>query len=188
VRFSGPALFDVVNIDTGVTVISGGAYSPGGTISFDGLDVVITGSPATDDVFEVSAHEGAAQGFGVALTDTDKIATASTALSLPGDNTNALALIGLHTARQGTLGNVTFNDYQAQTVGDVGIATQQAESRLQSTTLEFEQLSSLRESISGVSLDEELTNLLSFQRSFEASARMLTVADELFQTLLALGR
>ncbi len=188
VRFSGPAVFDVVNIDTGATVISGGAYASGNPVSFDGLDVVITGSPATGDVFEISAHEGAAQGFGVALTDTDKIATASTALSLPGDNTNALALIGLHTARQATLGNITFNDYQAQTVGDVGIATQQAESRLQSTTLEFEQLSSLRESISGVSLDEELTNLLSFQRSFEASARMLTVADELFQTLLSLGR
>ncbi|MEO8325830.1 MAG: flagellar basal body rod C-terminal domain-containing protein [Nitrospirota bacterium] len=49
-------------------------------------------------------------------------------------------------------------------------------------------MTALRESVSGVSLDEELTNLLSFQRSFEASARMITVADELMQTMLAMGR
>ena len=188
VQFSGPAVFDVVNIDTGATVISGGAYTSGTPLSFDGLDVVITGAPAAGDVFEVSAHQGAAQGFGVALTNTDKIAAASTALSLPGDNTNALALVDIHTTRQFTLGNLTLNDYQALTIGNVGSATQQAETQLQSTTLAFEQLSGLRESISGVSLDEELTNLLSFQRSFEASARMITVADELFQTLLSLGR
>lgn len=145
-------------------------------------------TPAAGDVFEVSAQKGAAQGFGVALTNTDKIAAASTALSLPGDNTKALALVDIHTIRQATLGNLTLNDYQTLTIGNVGGVTQQVGLQLQTTTLEFEQLSSLRESISGVSLDEELTNLLSFQRSFEASARMITVADELFQTLLGLGR
>jgi flagellar hook-associated protein 1 FlgK len=188
VQFAGPAIFNVVNIDTGASIISGGTYTSGSPINFDGLDVVITGSPAAGDVFKVSAHHGAAQGFGIALTNTDKIAAASTALSLPGDNANALALVDFHTTRRATLGNLTLNDYQAQTIGNVGSATQQAETQLHSTTLEFEQLSSLRESVSGVSLDEELTNLLSFQRSFEASARMITVADELFQTLLALGR
>ncbi len=194
VQFSGPATFDVVNIDTGATVISGGPYSSGVTFSFDGLDVVLTGTPVAGDVFHVNAYSGAAQRFGVALTNTDQIAAAaqpSTALTgpkVPGDNRNALALVDLHTSRQGSLGNLTFNDYQTITIGDVGSAAREAESTFNTVTLEVDQLQSLRESVSGVSLDEELTNLLSFQRSFEASARLITVADELFQTVLGLGR
>ncbi len=194
VRFSGPATFDVVNIDTGATVIAGGAYTSGSAFSFDGLDVVLTGTPAVDDVFHVSAHKGAAIQFGVAITNTDQIAAASqpsTALTgpkVPGDNTNGLALVGLHTSRLNVLGNLTFNDYQTISLGNVGSAAREAELTLNAVSVEMDQLKGLRESVSGVSLDEELTNLLSFQRSFEASARMITVADELFQTVLNMGR
>ena len=194
VQFSGPATFDVINVDTGATVIAGGSYISGSPFSFDGLDVVLTGTPTAGDVFHVSAHKGTAQRFGVSVTNTDQIAAASqpsTALTgskVPGDNTNALALVGLHTSRQGALGDVTLNDYQAITIGNVGSAAREAELTLNTVTLEVDQLQALRESVSGVSLDEELTNLLSFQRSFEASARMITVADELFQTILSMGR
>ena len=96
--------------------------------------------------------------------------------------------MGLHTSRQGTLGNLTLNDYQTITLGNVGNAAREAELTFNTVTLEVGQLQGLRESVSGVSLDEELTNLLSFQRSFEASARLITMADELFQTVLAMGR
>lgn len=194
VQFTGLATFDVVNSETGATVISGGAYTSGNPVNFDGLDVVLTGTPAVGDVFRVSVHQGAAQRFGVALTNTNQIAAASqpsTALTgpkVPGDNTNALALVGLHTSRQGTLGNLTLNDYHTITIGDVGSAAREAELTFNTVTGEVDQLQSLRESVSGVSLDEELTNLLSFQRSFEASARMITVADELFQTVLNMGQ
>ncbi len=194
VRFSNSTTFDVVNLDTGATVIAGGTYSSGTPFSFDGLDVVLTGTPAANDVFSVGAYKGAAQRFGVAVSDTDHIAVASqpsTAVNgpkVPGDNTNGLALVGLHTSRLGVLGNLTVNDYHTITIGDVGSATREAELSLNTVTLEMDQLRGLRESVSGVSLDEELTNLLSFQRSFEASARMITVADELFQTVLAMGR
>jgi flagellar hook-associated protein 1 FlgK len=165
-----------------------GAYTSGSPISFDGLDVVITGTPVTGDFFYVNVQNGAAQQFGVALSNTDKIAGASTAAGIPGDNTNALALVAIHTNRQGVLGNVTLNDYHTITIGDVGTATRESNLALKSKNLEADQLTALREGVSGVSLDEELTNLLSFQRSFEASARMITVADELMQTILAMGR
>ncbi len=199
IRFTGSSSFSVINIDTGnppATPIIPATYSgPATTINFDGLDVTLTGlTPINGDVFTVSAHKNAAQQFGVALTDTDKIAAASqpstapTGPKVPGDNTNALALVNLHTSRLGNLGNQTFNDYQTITIGNVGNAARESELSFNSTTLEMEQIQSLRESVSGVSLDEELTNLLSFQRSFEASARLITVADELFQTVLAMGR
>ncbi len=187
VQFSSAAAYSIVNTTTGSTVTTG-SYTSGVAINFDGLDVVITGIPAAGDVFTLSAQKGAAQRFGLVLTDTDKIAASSTALGVPGNNVNALALVNLHTTRQSTLGNLTFNDYQTITIGNVGSATREAELLFNTTTLEFEQLQGLRESVSGVSLDEELTNLLSFQRSFEASARMITVADELLQTVLNMGR
>ena len=187
VQFTGPAAYSIINTATGATVTSGG-YTSGVPINFDGIDVVLTGAAATGDIFTVSVQQGAAQRFGVAITDVDKVAASSTALGVPGNNVNALALVDLHTGRQSTLDNLTFNDYHTITTGNVGSATREAELLLDTTTSEFEQIKSLRESVSGVSLDEELTNLLSFQRSFEASARMITVADELLQTVLNMGR
>ena len=94
----------------------------------------------------------------------------------------------LHTSTHVSLGNLTFNDYQIISIGNVGSAAREAELAFDTVTLQFDQLESLREGVSGVSLDEELTKLLSFQRSFEASARMVTTADELFQTILAMVR
>jgi flagellar hook-associated protein 1 FlgK len=187
VQFSSASAFSIINTANGTTVTTG-SYTSGAAINFDGIDVVVTGAAATGDVFSVSVQKGAAQQFGLALTNVDKVAASSTALGVPGNNVNALALVNLHTSRQSTLGNLTFNDYHTITTGNVGSATREAELLLNTTSLEFEQLKGLRESVSGVSLDEELTNLLSFQRSFEASARMITVADELFQTILTMGR
>ena len=187
VNFSSASAYSIVNTTTGSTVTTG-SYTSGVAINFDGLDAVITGTPAAGDFFTLSAQKGAAQRFGLALSNTDKIAASSTSPGIPGNNVNALALVNLQTIRQSTLDNLTFNDYQTITIGNVGSATREAELRLNTTTEEFTQLQGLRESVSGVSLDEELTNLLSFQRSFEASARMVTVADDLFQTVLSMGR
>ena len=44
----------------------------------------------------------------------------------------------------------------------------------------------MRDSVSAVSLDEELTNLIKYQRAYQAAAKMVTTADELLQTLLSL--
>ena len=187
VQFTSATGYSIVNTASGATVTTG-SYTSGAAINFDGIDVVITGAASTGDVFTVSAQQGAAQRFGLAVTDVDKVAASSTALGVPGNNVNALALVNLHTNRQATLGSLTFNDYHTITTGNVGSATREAELLLNTTTLEFEQIKGLRESVSGVSLDEELTNLLSFQRSFEASARMITVADELLQTILTMAR
>ena len=169
VQFSSASAYSIVNATTGSTVTTG-SYTSGVAMNFDGLDVVITGTPAAGDFFELSAQKGAAQRFGLAITNTDKIAASSTALGVPGNNINALSLVNIQTTRQATLGNSTLNDYQTITMGDVGNAARESNLALMTTTSEVEQLRSLRESVSGVSLDEELTNLLSFQRSFEASA------------------
>jgi flagellar hook-associated protein 1 FlgK len=52
----------------------------------------------------------------------------------------------------------------------------------------FDSLTSQRESISGVNVDEEAVSLISFQRGFEGAARYMNVVDEMLQTLLGLLR
>ncbi|RMH36168.1 MAG: flagellar hook-associated protein FlgK [Nitrospirae bacterium] len=191
IQFTSATAYNVVDTVTGSTVISGGAYTSGGSITFDGLTVVITdntGAPASGDVFTVNAHKGAAEDLAVSLSETDKIAASSTSTGVPGNNVNALALVDIHTTRHSTLGSVTLNDYHAITTGNVGSTTREVQLAKISTEAEFDQVMALRESVSGVSLDEEFTDLLSVQRAFEASARLITVADDLLQTLVTLGR
>jgi len=191
IQFTSSSVFDVVNVTDGTTTLSSQAYTSGGTITFDGLDVVITdntGAPATGDIFTVSAHKGAATDMAVSLSDTDKVAASSTSAGVPGNNVNAIALIAIQTTSQNTLGGVTIDDYHAVTVGDVGSDTFLAGLQRDAKQVEMDQVTSLRESVSGVNLDEELTRLLEFQRAFEASARLITTADELFQTVLGLGQ
>lgn len=191
IQFTSATVFDVVNVTDGTTVLSAQAYTSGATITFDGLDAVITdgtGAPAAGDAFTVSAHKGAALELAVSLTDINKIAASSTLAGVPGDNVNAIALIAIQSASQGTLGGINVNDYHAGTVGGVGSDTVLAGLQRNAKQIEMDQVTSLRESVSGVNLDEELTRLLEFQRAFEASARLITMADELFQTVLGLGR
>lgn len=191
IQFTNATTFNVLNVTDGTTALSAQAYTSGGTITFDGLDAVITdgsGAPAAGDVFTVSAHKGAALDMAVSLTDLDKIAASSTLAGIPGNNLNALALIAIQAASQNTLGGINVEDYHAVTVGDVGSDTSLAGLQRKAKQIEMDQVTSLRESVSGVNLDEELTRLLEFQRAFEASARLITTADELFQTVLGLGQ
>ena len=165
ISFTNSTTFDVVDTTNGTTVLSGQSYTSGNNIVFDGITAVITNStgvPAAGDAFTVSAHKGAAADLSVALTDTDDIAASSTSAGVPGNNINALALVDIHTTRQGTLGSVTLNDYQAITAGNVGSTTREVSLSLLAKEAETEQVEAFREGVSGVSLDEELTHLLSF--------------------------
>ena len=148
---------------------------------------MITGTVVSGDVFSSAPKKGLPNDLGSHCPILTRSRPPPRRLD-PGDNTNALALVAIHTNRQVDLGNVTLNRLPVDSIGDVGNATRESQLALQSKSLEGDQLTAMRESVSGVSLDEELTNLLSFQRSFEASARMITVADELMQTILAMGR
>ena len=75
-----------------------------------------------------------------------------------------------------------------RSAGSFGSTAQGADGNLKAQEILHGQLTSHRAAVSGVSLDEELANLLQYQRSFDAASRMIVVADELFQTILSLKR
>jgi flagellar hook-associated protein 1 len=124
----------------------------------------------------------------VSLTNVRQIAVSSTAAGVPGNNANALALAGLRNTDFAPFGNVTFQEYYSAIAGSFGSAAQGIEGNLRAQQILHDQLTFQRASISGVSMDEELANMLQYQRSFEAASRMIVIADEMFQTILSIKR
>ena len=124
----------------------------------------------------------------VSLTNVRQIAASSTAAGVPGNSANALALAGLKNTDFASLGTVSFQEYYSTIAGNFGSIAQGVDGNLRAQKVLHDQLTAQRASISGVSMDEELANLLQYQRSFQAASRMIVVADELFQTILSLKR
>jgi len=119
------------------------------------------------------------------VTDVNKIAASET---VNGDGGNA-ELIG--TFKDELFMNddtSTFNSYYASFVGKVGQDLADEERGLDHHTNLMNQLINKREGISGVSIDEEMTNLMRYQLGYNSAAKLCNVADELIDTLLNLMR
>jgi flagellar hook-associated protein 1 FlgK len=82
----------------------------------------------------------------------------------------------------------SFNSIFNSIVGDAGRGVKNAEDALVTQQAILEQAIAQRDAVSGVSLDEEAISLLQFQKSYEAAARFLKIADDLTQTILSLGQ
>ncbi|RJQ13381.1 MAG: flagellar hook-associated protein FlgK [Nitrospiraceae bacterium] len=186
INFTDASTYDIVNHTTGETVASGQTYSAGSTITIEGIDVVIDGSPAAGDSFFVSPLTGVIEDFEVEITDTGKIAAASSDLALPGDNTKALEIYQLYQTGVSGLGDATFESYYRGIVSNVGVTSKAASDGLNFDDNMLFELQKKREEASGVSIDEEATNLIRYQRAFEAGARILKMTDELLETLINL--
>jgi flagellar hook-associated protein 1 FlgK len=106
----------------------------------------------------------------------------------PGDGANALTLAELREARTMQNGTGTFNDFYIGSLGALGVEAGSARRTAEGLDAQITQLNARREEIQGVSIDEELINMIKYQRGFEAASRIINVMDEILQTLLTLGR
>ncbi len=120
------------------------------------------------------------------MDDVGRIATAG-AVGSPGDPRIATRMAQLQNSK--TMGaDNTFDEFYNSIVGKVGIQASRAETASSTQRDIVKQMNNLRESVSGVSLDEEATKLIEYQKSFDASARLIRTADEMFDTILNLKR
>jgi flagellar hook-associated protein 1 FlgK len=126
---------------------------------------------------------GTAQSIKLNLTDPSQIAASLSGSS--GDNANALALSQLQ--NQNITGGQTPLNFYSSTVSQLGTDIQLATSQRDTQDAVVQQLQNQRNSVSGVSLDEEAANLVRYQRAYQAAARVVNVIDELTQTTLTLG-
>jgi flagellar hook-associated protein 1 FlgK len=168
----------------GTSTAASGSYGSPKTFNFDGISAQISGTVGADDVFAVNTTADAAKNLAVALTDPNKAAASATQSGLPTDNANAFAIIALQNTALATLGNGTMTTYYSSVASAVGTKAQTNTQALKAQESVQNQLDNLRGQTSGVSIDEELTKMLEFQRLYQASARLVTVADELLVTLL----
>lgn len=134
----------------------------------------------TDATHKMSLSRDVAQ-------DVRKIATALTP-NAPGDNRVVQMIAQLQHQSTMSQGTATFDDFFNATVGIIATTSQKNKQMLEHQGHVLTHLNKVRESISGVSLDEETTNLVQFQHAFDASAKVIKVADEMLETVLNLRR
>ncbi len=118
----------------------------------------------------------------------------------PGDNEKALAIAGLQTntavqirkwtyasrgaVKTSNIQSESLDNYYRALAADVGNQTEQASTQRDFSQTMGDRLSELRDSVSGVNLDEEMVSLMKIQRAHEAAAKLVTTADEMLQSLL----
>lgn len=102
-----------------------------------------------------------------------------------GDNSNAVEMAKLSDTKLMNNGTGTLTSVFENTKLDIGSQTKSAEVRVGSATAIYQQASTRVQSESGVNLDEEAANLLRFQQSYQAAARIMTTAQTIFDTLLS---
>lgn len=140
--------------------------------------------------FSVAEGQSAAKTIEISdsiKADVNRIATAAQEKS-PGDNTvaNMISLLQNRQIMDG--GTATFDDHYKSQIGRVGVIASKSIKTREAQDNIVKQVTNLRESVSGVSLDEEATKMLEYQKAFEASARLIRTADEMLDTVLNLKR
>jgi flagellar hook-associated protein 1 FlgK len=102
-----------------------------------------------------------------------------------GDAATAIASIRNNPVMVGRLS--TFDDYFADSAGRIGLMGEQSERALSTEKLIMKQLEDMRQSISGVNIDEELANMIRYQHGYNAAARFVTTVNSMLDVLMRLG-
>lgn len=152
-----------------VTDASGNSVTPtiattssGSTISFDGISVAISGSPATGDSFTVNDNAGGT-----------------------GDNTNALALAAITSKKVLDGGEESVSDSVTSYIATIGLQTSQAQNGASAQQTVMQNAQTAQSSVSGVNLDEEAASMIQYEQAYQAAAQMISTAKSLFDSLIS---
>lgn len=122
------------------------------------------------------------------LTDGEeglrRIAASSTEDGLEGKNDIALAMAKVAERKLLNNGSATLGEFLGSVVSKVGSWAQEAEINTEHYSLLIENLDAKRQSISGVSMEEETTNMLRFNQGFNAAAKILTMMDQMLDVII----
>lgn len=158
VRMGAGSTYEIIDTaDTGIppTVLASGAYVPGAWIPVNGFDVQLSGAVAEGDSFVV----------------------APTAAGM-ADNANILRMVDTR------LGNPGFEGRFAREVTRVAANLNDTKALASATLAVRDKALETRDAASAVNLDEEAADLIRFQQAYQASAKIIAAAREIFQTIL----
>ncbi|GAC1408403.1 MAG: flagellar hook-associated protein FlgK [Burkholderiaceae bacterium] len=138
-------------------------YTPGATMSFGGVSIVMSGAPADGDTVSIA---GNAPG--------------------QGDARNALLLGALQTTNTINGGTTTFQGAYSQMVANVGSKAREVQATSAAAITLLQQATANQQSVAGVNLDEEAATLLKYQHAYQAAGKLMQTANTLFSTILNL--
>ena len=132
--------------------------------------------------------KGAADDLDVSKLVSEDLNNITTALApnKPGDNRIAIAMSKLQHEKMLSDGTKTLEEQYLETIGHVGLSSSKSKLDAEQTEGILSQTKALRERISGVSIDEETANMVKFQHAYDASARVMRTADEMFKSVLSI--
>lgn len=167
-----PATFDVVNQGAAppTTVATGQSYTPGQPIQIDGWSITLQGTPQDGDTVTVGNALDPQYGDGYTRNAG-----------------NASALMQLRDVKM--FDESTLSDGYAGLMAQVGTRTQSAQYAAKLSDSIASNLEASRTAVSGVNLDEEAARLIQYQQAYQASAKMLQIAQNIFDNLIqSMGR
>lgn len=162
------------NASNGITFAFGSDTS--GLLAAMGVNTFFSGSTAGDIAVNGAVSANVAN---IAAGQVDSSGNINT-----GDNSNALSIANLANADTMSNGTQTFNESVMSWSSDLGANIANAQDNQTYTGSASTQLQNLRDSVSGVNMDQELVNMIQYQRAYESSAKLISVADELLSSLI----
>lgn len=142
-----------------------------------------TPPPTGQDFF---SGTGAADIDVSAALQADPNGVAASGTGAPGDNSVALAIVGITNEPLLQGKSLTLSQFYNGLVTGVGTALNNANSTSDTQQLIHTQLDNQRQAVSAVSIDEEMTNLIKYQRAFDAAARLVSTTNDMFLTILGM--
>ena len=119
-------------------------------------------------------------------SDTSLVAAAAATENVPGGNSNAIALAEIQHQLLMSGNTATLGDFYNGLVSDVGRFVAQAQVNGDHQSTVSLQLSTYREEVSGVNMDEEMVNMVQFQSAYNAAAKLVGTVDEMLEALMAM--
>lgn len=181
IQFNSATDFDIINANTAAVLVSNVAFTPDqendilqlarDQLTLAGLPIPaeldpgysfnVGGAPATGDSFSVDYNT-----MGV------------------GDNRNIVALTQLQTTKTLASGSATYQENYTRLVANIGARGAEAKINAETSSSLLRSAQERRDNMSGVNLDEEAANLIQFQQIYQAAARIISVSDTIFQSIL----
>jgi flagellar hook-associated protein 1 FlgK len=146
--------------------------------------VTLNGTTGVNFFTPLASSDGAARLISIdagVANDTDNIAAGLSAE--PGDNRNANLVAVIRDAKVMAGGTATMGEYFSATVGNIGIEAEDAERQSTQSDAIVAQLETYRETGTGVSIEEEMANLIRYQQAYQAAARVLNAATDIVEVL-----
>jgi flagellar hook-associated protein 1 len=146
-----------------------------------------------NNLFDIPATAtGAARAISLSVDvagHPERVAAASSAATTPGGSDNAAALSGLSTQAIASGNTETASDAYGDLVGNVGELRASSQRNVTTQTAVQQQAQTMQQSLSGVSLDDEMVALTKYQNAYGAASKVLNTVDQMMSDLMnAVGR